>query len=137
MVGGVGQQRHVARALDFARQPGLILGHEPGLPARLDLASIGEQLLQLVHILVVDEFDFLGSEDGGAASARGPAAGALEHLGNALAAGGGWPRRDALRLGLGDRRWSGYGAGRGDGRRFDARGGDRLGDRRGGGQRLG
>ena len=86
VVGGVGQQRDVARALDFARQLGLILGCEPGLAARLDLASIGEQLLQLVDILVVDQFDFLGGED----RERG---GGARTVGGCVRASGGRARR--------------------------------------------
>ena len=52
MIGGKGQERHVARALDGASQHTLVLGARAGLATRTDLAPVGDVLLQAIDLLV-------------------------------------------------------------------------------------
>ena len=52
MIGGKGQERHIARALDGASQHTLVLGASAGLATRTDLAPVGDVLLQAIDLLV-------------------------------------------------------------------------------------
>src|SRR5258708_2778112 len=50
----VGQEAEIARALDRLRQLALLLGRHRGDAARHDLAALGDEALQQLHVLVVD-----------------------------------------------------------------------------------
>src|SRR5258708_25816272 len=50
----VGQEAEIARALDGLRQLALLLGRPRGDAARHDLAALGDEALQQLHVLVVD-----------------------------------------------------------------------------------
>src|SRR5260221_14502348 len=50
----VGQERQIARPLDRAGELALLLGGDRGDPARHDLAPLGNEALQQLHVLVVD-----------------------------------------------------------------------------------
>ena len=67
VIGGVGQERHVARALDRTCQDPLVLGTVPGLTTGADLATIGHIALQELDLLVVDLCVLATDAPGGAA----------------------------------------------------------------------
>src|SRR6267154_2367623 len=50
----VGQQAQEARALDRLGELALLLGRDRGDAARHDLAALGNEALQQLHVLVVD-----------------------------------------------------------------------------------
>src|SRR5258706_12193022 len=50
----VGQQRHIARALDRLRKQALLARRDGGDAAWHDLAALGDEALQQLHVLVVD-----------------------------------------------------------------------------------
>src|SRR5712671_2563328 len=50
----VGQEAEIAGALDRLRQLALLLGRDRGDAARHDLAALGDEALQQLHVLVVD-----------------------------------------------------------------------------------
>src|SRR5689334_13262490 len=84
------QQGDVARLLDGIGQPPLVRGADAGNAARHDLAALGHEGVQQLHILVVDVVDLLDAEAAyllapeilfllrgdGLVAARGPLAGA-------------------------------------------------------------
>ena len=72
VIGGVGQERHIARALDRSGQDPLMLGTVPSLTTGADLATIGHIALQELDLLVVD-LDVLAT-DAARAAARDLAA---------------------------------------------------------------
>src|SRR6267378_1327276 len=59
---GVRQQREEARALDRLGQLPLVAGRGPGDARRDDLASLVDEVLQHLDVLVVDPLDLLGRE---------------------------------------------------------------------------
>src|SRR5689334_6637280 len=50
----VGEQRHEARALDRVRQDALLLVRHRRDARRHDLAALGDEALQQLHVLVID-----------------------------------------------------------------------------------
>src|SRR6266849_962281 len=50
----VGQEAEIAGALDRLRQLALLFGRDRGDAARHDLAALGDEALQQLHVLVVD-----------------------------------------------------------------------------------
>src|SRR5713226_82929 len=50
----VGQEAEIAGALDRLRQLALLFGRDRGDAARYDLAALGDEALQQLHVLVVD-----------------------------------------------------------------------------------
>ena len=58
----VRQQRHETGSLDRGLGPALTLGAIAAALAREDLASLRQQLLQAIEILVVDVIDLLAAE---------------------------------------------------------------------------
>src|SRR5579864_3777628 len=59
---GKRQQRDVAGHFDGAREPPLVRSADPGQAARDDLATLGNELREQAHVLVVDVLDFLDAE---------------------------------------------------------------------------
>src|SRR6185312_445058 len=50
----IGQEAQEARTLDRLRELALLLGRDRGDAARHDLAALGDEALQQLHVLVVD-----------------------------------------------------------------------------------
>src|SRR6184192_3761544 len=74
---GVGEERHVARALDggghFALVPGAVPGDAPGD----DLAALGDEVLELAGVLVVDLEVLVGAVPADLAASEAAAAAAV------------------------------------------------------------
>src|SRR6266545_1150837 len=62
LVRGEGDQRQMARPLDRLLQEALVPGAGPGDPPRQDLRALGDELLQQLHVLVVDVVDLVRAE---------------------------------------------------------------------------
>src|SRR5215211_4258239 len=73
----VGDEGHVPRALDRQRHLPLVLGAVPGDPPRDDLPPLGDEVLEGVLILEVDQLDLLGAEAADLLSSEAAAASAL------------------------------------------------------------
>src|SRR5688572_23073093 len=61
-IGGERQQRGDARALDGVLQLALVQRAGAGDAARKDLAALGDELLERLHVLEVDVLDLLDAE---------------------------------------------------------------------------
>src|SRR5579885_993599 len=73
---GVGQQAEEARPLDRLRELALLLGRDCSDAARHDLAALGDEALQQLHVLVVDLRRVGAGEGAGFAAAKEGAPGA-------------------------------------------------------------
>src|SRR6185369_12896728 len=73
LVGGVRQERRVARALDRRREHPLVRRARPRDSARNDLAALRDERSEKLHVLVVDVVDLLGTEPTDPATADEPA----------------------------------------------------------------
>ena len=63
LVSDVGQQSHVAGALDGDLNLSLVLSAGTGHTAGQDLAALADELAELVGILIVDKSDLVCTED--------------------------------------------------------------------------
>src|SRR5690606_512355 len=61
---GVGQEGDVTGPLDRERERTLLLGGEPGDPTRHDLTALGDEMLELLRVLVLELEVRLGREAG-------------------------------------------------------------------------
>ncbi len=66
----VGQQRHEAGALDGVRQDALLLVADRGDAGRNDLAALGNEALQQLHVLIVDLGRVIAREGAGLLAAE-------------------------------------------------------------------
>src|SRR5439155_3922176 len=64
-IGHVGEQRHLARALDRDRHLALVAPAGSRNASRTDLPALGDVTAQLVHILVVDLLHLVLAEEAG------------------------------------------------------------------------
>jgi hypothetical protein len=67
LVGGVGEQRELAGALDRARDLALVAAAGAGDAARADLAALGDEPAQGADVLVVDLVDLVAAVRAGLA----------------------------------------------------------------------
>ena len=56
------QQRHLASPLDRLGKHALVLRARPGRASRMNLATLADETLQQLDVLVVDELDLLNGE---------------------------------------------------------------------------
>src|SRR5712671_2774226 len=83
---GVGEQRDVAAALDGGGHLALVPRAVPGDAARHDLAPLGDEVLELGRVLVVDLEALVGAVPAHLAPAESPPAAALAPVARAAAA---------------------------------------------------
>jgi hypothetical protein len=62
LVGGVGQERYVARPLDGFGQHALVRSASPADAARQNLTALRNKALKQLHVFVINEVNFFATE---------------------------------------------------------------------------